>query len=107
MGIVQQFINSSPDVFQELNEQEGLSPAKVEAALEATLEGAVQEGSDVVGGEPDDSLETALREFSSENGEAFTGRVTQYVAEHGFPEGVAEKVVNLALPKLLELAHRH
>lgn len=110
-GIVQEFLSSpeGSELYRELNEKEGLAPDKVEAALQATVEGTIwqtaETGLDVSRLE-EDPLSDALRELPSENGGALTGRVTDYVTEHGFPRGVAEKVVQLALPKLLALAHR-
>lgn len=111
-GIVQEFL-SSPEgssLFRELNEKEGLAPDKVEAAVQATVEGTVWQAGETgmdISESNSGPLSDALRELPSENGGALTGKVTEYVEEHGFPRGVAEKVVQLALPKLLELAHRH
>ena len=35
------------------------------------------------------------------------GPVTEFVKNKGFPEGVAQKVVSVVLPKLLELVQKH
>jgi hypothetical protein len=107
-GIVQEFLSSpeGSELYRELNEEEGLAPDKVEAAVEATVEGTIWQAGETGLDSPEGGpLSDALRELPSENGGALTAKVTEYVADHGFPRGVAEKVVQLALPKLLQMAH--
>jgi hypothetical protein len=125
-GFVKEFMSSSQgsNVLSQLD-QEGLSPDKAQEAVQATAEGAMQHGGSA-------GLDLSGLLSGSEGGfggiagalggmtggakgpaassgalSKLTGPVTEFVAQKGFPRGVAEKVVSVVLPKLLEMVRKH
>lgn len=122
-GIVKQLMSSSQgsDILSQLK-QEGLSPDKAQEAVQATAEGAEKHGGAAgfdLGGLMNGSqgnLGSVAGALGGMTGAGSSGAgavskltepVTQFVKEKGFPEGVAQKVVSVVLPKLLELVQKH
>ena len=122
-GLIKQFMGSSQgsSVMSELS-KEGLSPDKAQEAVQATAEGALKHGgaagidlSNLLGGSGGvmGSVAGALggmgKGASLTGGTVakLTGPVTQFLEDKGFPHGVAQKVVNVVLPRLMEMAQKH
>ncbi len=121
-GLIKQFMSSSQgsSAMSELS-KEGLAPDKAQEAVQATAEGALKHGgaagidlSNLLGG---DSKLGAVAGALGGMGKGasltggtvskLTGPVTRFLEERGFPHGVAEKVVNVVLPRLMEMAQKH